>query len=69
MQQPYTQDLEDLIGGNISYYCNMGMDKIGTIKEAIWMNRTVCRVCDGTWLFVERSRKWYHPKGGAAKIF
>ena len=44
------------------------MDETGTIKEAIWMNETVCRVSDGTWLFRERPRKRCHPKGEAAEI-
>ena len=57
IQQPYALDLEDLTGETISYYCNVDMDKTGTIKEAIWMNGTACRISDGTWLFNERSRK------------
>ena len=50
IQQPYALDLEHLIGETISYYCNedMDMNKTGTIKEAIWMNGTACRVGDGT---------------------
>ena len=44
------------------------MDEAGTTKEAIWVNGTVCRVSDGTWLFNERSNKRCHPKGEAAAI-
>ena len=68
MQQPYAPNLEDLIGEKISYYCNVDMDEAGTTKEAIWMNGTVCRVSDGTWLLNERSKKRCHPKGEAAEI-
>ena len=68
MQQPYAPDLENLIGEKISYYCNVDMDKKGTIQEAIWMNGTVYGVCDGTWLFNERFRKRCHPKD-EAEIF
>ena len=68
MQQPYTSDLEDLIGKKISYYCNVDMNTSGTIKEAMWMDGTVCRVSDDTWLFNERSRKRCHPKGEATEI-
>ena len=56
MQQPYAPNLQDLIGEKISYYCNVDMDEAGTTKEAIWMNGTVCRVSDGTWLLNERSK-------------
>ena len=62
MQQPYAPNLE------ISYYCNVDMDEAGTTQDAIWMNGTVCRVSDGTWLFNERSKTRCHPKGEAAEI-
>ena len=68
MQQPYAPNLEDLIGEKISYYCNVDMDEAGTTKDAIWMNGTVCRVSDGTWLLNERSKTRCHPKGEAAEI-
>ena len=68
MQQPYAPNLEDLIGEKISYYCNVDMDEAGTTREAIWMNGTVCRVSDGTWLSSERSKKRCLPKGEAVEI-
>ena len=68
MQQPYAPYLEDLIGENISYHCDVDMNKTGTRKKAIWMNGKICRVSDGTWLFNERSRKRCHPKGEAVEI-
>ena len=68
MQQSYAPDLEDLIGENRSYYCNVDMDETRTIKEATWMNGTMCRVSDSSWLFNERSRKRCHPGGEAAEI-
>ena len=69
MQQPYAPDLESLIGEKISHYCNVDMDEKGTVKKSIWMNGTVCRVSDGTWLLNERSRTRCHPAGAAAEVF
>ena len=66
MQQPYAPDLEDLIVEKISYYCNVDMNKTGTIKKAIWMNGKMCGVSDGTCLVNKRARKRCHPKGEAA---
>ena len=44
------------------------MNKIGTIKKAMWMNGKVCRVSDGTWLVNERARKRCHPKDETAEV-
>ena len=44
------------------------MDETETIKEAIWINGTMCRGSDGNWLFNERSKKRCHPTGEAAEI-
>ena len=68
MQQQHAPDLKSLIGHKISCYCSVDLDENGTKKDAMWMNGTICRVSDGTWLLTARSKSRCHPAGEAAEV-